>query len=1399
MNKKGRISRGFGRMAVASTLALSTTAGVVVAPQMSQIAHADEAKLGQAQTLSSDGISTSVLTITKDSDGKYTFDLVYQNKTRLPLINPKLTIDGLSYDAANSTIAIGDYRYSKQNPKRHDDWLDAGGRFVWKLTDADGAALLTGGQTAVGIQATGKAGSRSVVGAYRDETGWNNGQSEDISKVHVVLKGVSLVDGKTPKFTFSAVPGTILTSTAWKNGGNDSRGVNFANAINDLTNNSVPVEDNRAYNVWNLMNIRQRAYSASEDGSFSGAANATINQLSTYGDKRSETPSTDSSGNNIINSIVDETPVVKDSFADFTNLRKTQRGYYHDNAEGNQTAVDSAKAINSVMGGSTDSGDNSYTVADIDYKAAAAYIDTLKSIDGVSTDDQAKIDAILKDLQDKVTAGTATALDVAKAIAKAEVRAGYTIDDEGNAQPITGDPKKTLSDDDKDNIVKTIDEGKTGGDVKDAMGNLDIAKLGNLKPEQRNSYIEQAKANEEDRKAIAVTAPAVDATMKGGETKDQRETKVDGRDAKAAKAYIDTLKTKDGVKPSDVSGIKDIEDKLDAKVTDKTATALDIAKAIAEAEIQADPNLTDDQKADAIKKIEDAPDGQGVIDAKNNAGDLKSTKESAKDAIDKLPGLSDDQKDSYKKQIDDAQNAGEVKDIKDGAKNVDDSYGNPTGPASQQPGKGYDVKAAEEAIDKMTGLNDDQKKEEKAKLTESDGKTPKTAGEIAKVTTEAAKKDAEAIIDGLEGLTQDQKDSYKKQVEDAKSPKEVQNIRDGAKNVSDAALNPNGDSASKPGKDSDVKAAKEAIEKMTGLTDQQKKDAEAKLTTDAEGKNPATAGVIAKAVTDAAKDNATKRIGELTNLTDAQKDSYKKQIAEDTTTGAKAEEILAGAINVDNADANAKALDSDKTAGIASIEAAAKRSKTARPDKMQQFRDEVNNAQTALDVAKAVAKAEIEANDKLSPEQKDLYEKAIDDAKNREDIQKVLDEVKNLTDPSKEGEKASSDAVTNAKAALGEMKNLVDGQVASYKDDLDKGLTNKELQELVNNASNINKVQGGDDKSDYTRETNQHDKDAAVKGVDGLLKDGDNYKPTVRPEVAQKIHDEAAAAKTALDVAKAIAKAKIEANDKLTPEQKDAAEGAIEKAEKPSDVKNIVDNPTSVPSTGDKDSGLDPNQQKAGNIIDALPLSNDRKKDYKDQVAKTTDPSQILSIVRDAALEAINNSGMTDDQKKDATSKVNNGDDIDQIGTVVAQYSDMKTALERAKKLLDEAATVRAGDNYTKASDSLKRAYDDAISALQEKYNTAKAAYDAGTESSVTAADLAQYSDKVEAARDALTPAAGNGGSSLSSGPALWVWILGLLGLVGGVLGWGYVHDADFRAVVDGAIANVQRALGIIR
>ncbi|MDO4911444.1 MAG: GA module-containing protein, partial [Corynebacterium sp.] len=276
----------------------------------------------------------------------------------------------------------------------------------------------------------------------------------------------------------------------------------------------------------------------------------------------------------------------------------------------------------------------------------------------------------------------------------------------------------------------------------------------------------------------------------------------------------------------------------------------------------------------------------------------------------------------------------------------------------------------------------------------------------------------------------------------------------------------------------------------------------------------------------------------------------------------------------------------------------------------------------------------------------------------------------------------------------------------------------------------------------------------------------------------------------AIDVAKAVAKAQIEALPNLTREEKDAYQKQIDEATNGTDIKNIVD----AAKKADAAKSTETEAQKAGkDAVDGFDtLTDEEKQGYKDRIDATTDPATIISIVREAGRKAIDNAtNLTPDQKNAAKDAINNGGDASIIGDIVDRYTDMQSALERAKKLLDEATTVREGANYTGASAELKKAYDDAIAALQAKYDAAVAG-----DSTVSAIELNQYSDKVDETRNALTPSTdGTKSGSSSSKIPWWVYLLTILGIGGGVLGWGYVHDADFRAVVDGAIANFQRGV----
>ena len=192
---------------------------------------------------------------------------------------------------------------------------------------------------------------------------------------------------------------------------------------------------------------------------------------------------------------------------------------------------------------------------------------------------------------------------------------------------------------------------------------------------------------------------------------------------------------------------------------EKTKEELAKAKEEAKAEIDKLKNLSEEDKNKAKSDIDNAPDKTTVDkivedakkkDADNKAAsdektkeELAKAKEEAKSEIDKLKNLTEEDKDKAKSDIDNAPDKTTVDKIVEDAKKKD-----------------ADNKAA----------SDEKTKEE----------------ELAK-----AKEEAKAEIDKLPGLTNTDKDKYAKEIDNAKTVKEVKDIIDEAKKKSEAKLNEN--------------------------------------------------------------------------------------------------------------------------------------------------------------------------------------------------------------------------------------------------------------------------------------------------------------------------------------------------------------------------------------------------------------------------------------------------------------------------------------------------------------------------------------------------------------------------------------------------------------------------------
>ena len=356
-----------------------------------------------------------------------------------------------------------------------------------------------------------------------------------------------------------------------------------------------------------------------------------------------------------------------------------------------------------------------------------------------------------------------------------------------------------------------------------------------------------------------------------------------------AKAAVDALAKGSGKTGLDTR-LKELRTLLDELKTAKDAAKTEIGNL---------PNLSEDEKAPFIKQVDDAKTkgevDKAVEDAKN-ADDLKAYKEKAKEEIGNLPNLSEDEKAPFIKKVDDATDKAGVDQAVNDAKAKD---------KANKELKEAKEKAKDE-IGNLPNLSDTEKDEYKGKVDNATDKSgvdqavnDAKAKDTANKELKEAKEKAKDEIRNLPNLSDAEKDKYKKQVDDAQTKGQVEKAVEDAK-AKDAENKAAADEKNKPATDDDKNKAKDEIDKLPNLSDDEKdkykgdvdnaqtkgdvekavEDAKAK---DAENKN--AADEKNKPATPDDKNAAKDEIDKLPNLSDDEKDKYKKQVDDAQTKG----------------------------------------------------------------------------------------------------------------------------------------------------------------------------------------------------------------------------------------------------------------------------------------------------------------------------------------------------------------------------------------------------------------------------------------------------------------------------------------------------------------------------------
>ncbi|WP_153051800.1 DUF1542 domain-containing protein, partial [Streptococcus suis] len=887
-----------------------------------------------------------------------------------------------------------------------------------------------------------------------------------------------------------------------------------------------------------------------------------------------------------------------------------------------------------------------------------------------------------------------------------------------------------------------IEATAAADDAKEA-----IAKNSNLTADEKKVYtdaIDKALKDTETKIDAATDADTVDAETVLAQ-KDIAKQEVAAATADAVKGIEANTNLTDAEKDEYKATVTKAAETAEKAITDATTAAdiqsktFDATQDVAKEEVKADAadaiagikandNLSDTAKEEAIAAIEEARDttlenienaktaadvDTATLDAEkaNAKAEIKAAADDAKKAIDENANLPASDKNALKLAID-AEVAATNLEI-DNAKTAEEIDAATL--ATEKSIAKAEVKAAAEdalqAIDENANLTDDEKAKAKAdvyvelskaekaidKATTADAIDNATlVGEKAFATAEleAAADDAKKAIDANTHLTDDQKQAAKDAVdaelakakeavvaaktadevdaatlvgEKAVAKEEIKAAADDAKKAIDANSNLTDDdkAAAKAAVDDEVAKANEAIDKAA--------TADAVDTATLVGEK-----AVAKEELKAAADDAKKAIDENANLTPEEKAAAKKAVDDEV---AKAEKAIDAATKADEVET--ATLAGEKAVAKEEVKAAAEDAKKAIDENANLPESEKTALKLAIDAE--VAATNLEIDNAKTAEEIDaatlVGEKAVAKEEVKaaaEDALRAIDENANLTDDEKAAAKA------DVYVELSKAEKAIDK--ATTADAIDnatlvgeKAFAKEELEAAADDAKAA---------IDANDNLTPEEKAAAKAAVDAeVAKANDAIDAATKADEvdAATLAGEKAVAKEELKAAAEDAKAAIDANDNLTPEEKAAAKDAVDaevaKANEAIDKAATADAVDAATLVGEKavaKEELKAAAEDAKKAIDA----NDNLTDAEKAAAKDAVDAEVAK-----ANEAIDKAATAD--AVDAATLV---------GEKAVAKEELKAAAEDAKKAID------ANDNLT---DAEKAAAKDAVDAEVAKANEA--------------------------------------------------------------------------------------------
>ena len=502
-----------------------------------------------------------------------------------------------------------------------------------------------------------------------------------------------------------------------------------------------------------------------------------------------------------------------------------------------------------------------------------------------------------------------------------------------------------------------------------------------------------------------------------------------------------------------------------------------------------------------------------------------------------------------------------------------------------------------------------------------------------KAALKKAKEDAKDKIDKLENLTNDQKNEAKAKVEEAKDEAGVS-----------AALKEAQD------KDAEIKAKKEAEKAL----EEKKTELLGKID-EANLKDKKAVEALKKKVNDATVDTDLYKLTEEIE-SDIKKEQYKENFDQE-------KEKLKNEIDASDLDSKVK---DDLKAKINAL------TNPEESDKLLEISKEFENAKE-LKTAKDAAKKEIEKLGDLTDEQKAAAEKAIDEAKNTDEVDRA---VKTAQDQDKENKekKAAEEALKKAKeAAKAELDKLTD-LTPEQKEAAEKAIDEAKDTDAVDKAVSAAQAQ---DKTNKEK-----------KAVDEAKKAAEEAQEAADAEKAKAEEAE----KKAADAEKAAEKAQTEADAKA----KEAADAKTKETE----AQKAYEDAKAKEEEAEKAVKENPNDAEAQKALEEAKKAADAAEDAQKEAKEAADTKEI------EAKEAQNKA---DEAKKEADQAKADAKDAQDAADKAQDAADKAKADAEAKENA-LAPTAQEKDKAKKAIDALdnlspeeKNEFKDAVDKAQTK------------------------------------------------------------------------------------------------